>query len=268
MRFLLGFLYYVRGIIFFLVHPKLWGYALLPCIISFISYEGIIRLFNWSSHYLLSTFQTQFATFPAWIGKFIIYPIAGLWAILLFIIANLLSGPSQKILSLKTEEALLGTYHPITSSKSGCFLFGIFLKVYLLIRLLIGGIFVLLFYGLTFLIYWGLRAIFPFDPTFILIIGQAVAVLWIGYHTAFSFIDVTLARQGLSYSQKKQKLHNNTSLMVGFGCACIGFLLVPAIEIYYFSLSTAIIAIPCSVVTSTLLVLEKIDSVKKSAKNR
>ncbi|NUM37288.1 MAG: EI24 domain-containing protein [Candidatus Brocadiae bacterium] len=246
MNYFIGLFYYVKGIFFFITHPKLWLCASFPALVAFLGYSQIIKLGEWAySQCKVYAAQQKASWFFEVFGFFvdtILVVLLGLAGIFLFIIVNFLSTPLQRWLSKETEKQW--GEQEVYASNVGNFFSRFFSGIW---NQLHAAFDVVMVFFLVLLV------------GFIPVIGQIFGILVASYYTAYTYLNLTLDRKGFYYKQKKEILKKNRGKVIGFGMACLLFLFAP----YFFSGIWngifSILTVPLQVVGATLLCLEKID---------
>ena len=256
MRFFTGIGYFFKGGAFLLSHPRLWIYAILPWLISLLTLGGIAWLAFWSYGEYVGPWLVQCGDYLATLAKnsgpfmktvfqalawlitvlgrimvTLVYIVFGvLWT---FIVAKILSDPFNDLLAAKVEEIATGRVVEVQLSIIGT-----------IWRMIINGIRTIIDYLIICVILLLLNLL----P----LIGQIIAMIFAWYFLATPYIDYTLERRGLSYDDKKQLLRQNAFMIIGFGMTCFIVLLIPLVNLFI---------IPISVVTGTLLAIEKIEGI-------
>ena len=262
MGFVDGMKYYIKGLLFLASRITLWKYALLPVIVSLLSYQFILNLGKQAYAFYKHNLVAKIANHLPRILEFLIYglDISVIFfllflGVIVFIIVNFLSSPAQRLLSRKVEEMHLGTVLPGMPKRS-------------VIVSIVVGILGKLNYFFDLLIVTLLLFVVNFIP----LLGQLASLAVISYYSAAWFMGPTLDRKQLSYKQRKQKIKAYTPLVIGFGFACfLSFFIPPftfpgisiaAFKIQEISISASVFAIPVNIVGGTLLAVDKILSQK------
>lgn len=250
MQIFIGFFYYLRGFFYLLTHPQLWIYVVYPGILSFVSFQVICFLSDRNLKNVFDSIDQSFAEHDAlrwligeplhWLIYFLILTIA----YVCFLMINLLSSPGQNALSSKTEELVTGVTKKFTSSSS------LFKRILSTIFFWIKRIFL----GLL---------VFIISP--IPIVGQIVMIYWTARQAGWNYLNVSMNRHKLSASEKENMVSHSHWMMVGFGIACMTVVML-AIPLHGWIASViGVLMVPCSVVSGTLLHIEKVLPTAESA---
>lgn len=230
----------IRGALFFVKHPRLMAYAMIPLIINVILftvffYLSLNRFSGWLERLLPSG--------EAWYWVALTYLLTIILAVVLLIIivftftvvANILASPFNDALSARTESLRLG--HKTSTPFS---LMGILKEAG---RTVVEELKKLLFYLLVI----GLLFLLNFIPIMGQILyvglGAAFTILWIG----LSFLDYALARHEYRFGGKLRFVRRHFGSVLGYGAGVFLGLLIPVFNLVF---------IPVAVVAGTLLYLD------------
>ena len=111
MGFFKGIGYYFKGLWFLITHPCLWIYVILPWPLTFSTLVGVV----WGEVWLYSNYagpwiheHVQWAALQIAVKTVVILLFFIFGLIWTYVIANLLSGPFNKLLSKKVEKITTG----------------------------------------------------------------------------------------------------------------------------------------------------------------
>jgi CysZ protein len=212
-----------RGFAFLVAHPRLWGWAIAPALVTLILLVGLIVL---ASRLLgdlvtkLTSYLPSFLADVAGVGLAILLVIGlGAAALLVFVsLAGAIAGPFCELLSEAVEEKLTGKPGPPFSlvrfvSDAGR---GIAHSLRRLFVALFGALFLL-------------------TLSFIPLAGAIAALLIGGWFAAraaaYDSYDAILSRRSLSYADKLAFLSTHRRRSLGLGAAVAAMLLVPGLNL-------------------------------------
>lgn len=246
-RFVEGVKAPFRGADFFLRHPTLTRYAIAPFLLSFV----LLSVFFYSSvNYFMIPFQEWMVAkmhLTGWLLKLvevIVWPAAILVYLILAsfaftAIANMLAGPFNERLSLRTEEIVTN------KSESAVLTFRQTLGQMgraMLMELKKVLVFVAVHVALLFL--W----LIPIAGAVLHTVLGLLVTLWF---LATAFLDYPMERRALSYRARLYFAWTHRYEVLGFGASIAAWLMVPVV---------GFAAIPVSVVGGTLLYLKSLES--------
>jgi len=232
-----------QGFRFLNQHPRLWGWAIAPAIVTLVIFVGIGfgvahlvgPVVDWMTDWLPGFLQGIASTL-IWL---VLIAGVGWGALLIFVaVVGIVAGPFNEMLSEAVEAKLTGKPSPKFS-------FGAFARGFALglahgiRRLLIAiGSFLLLF-------------LLGFVP----VIGS-LAALALGFYfasraTAYDCYDAVLSRRELSYADKTAYLAQRRSRTLGLGLGVTGLLFVPVVNLVALGIGAAGATIAAQPVSSS-----------------
>lgn len=265
-----GFFYYFKGIGFFIVHPALWKYVVLPWIVLAFLFSSVLGPY--------------FILYPQYLEefkKFVIDPPTTA-IVLKLILAAMLLPVFSLLLLIPVFGSDLFEYTMV-------FLFGSEIKVFVNVIL---GFFAMLVFLLTqsvinkffykklsrkveetvlgkvvaasskgfFKEMWeGIKDMWHalrvyvcvvlviLVCSFIPVVREVVSALSVSYYTGVAYLDYLFKRRNLHYKSKREKIRQNLGMVIGFGSICFLLLFFPVVNIFF---------IPLNVAVGTLLAVE------------
>lgn len=268
--YLVGLFYYCKGVFFFLTHPVLLKYTLLPWIILAVLFSSVL-----GPYFLL--YPQYFDDFKRLLGEH-----ASAEIVVKLILASVILPVMALLLVIPVAGPRLFEY-------AMTFVFGKDIKVFvnlilgifaLLVFLLVQGIVNKFFYkklsrkveeivlgkvvppgnkGFFREVWEGIKDLLHALKTYIGLafvllvcsfipgVREVASVLSVSYCTGVAYLDYLFKRRNLHHQSKKEMIRHNLGLVLGFGSMCFVLLFFPIVNIFF---------IPLNIVVGTLLALE------------
>jgi CysZ protein len=249
-QFLLGAIYFLRGMKLFYTKPRYWSYAIVPMILSIVLYVlGFWAFFYFVQPHIMNLLPEP-AQYSEWI-RWLIYPlrwlvylssiILGLTIFLMTFtgVYFMLSAPFFDNMTVKMEELQYNfKFQPaIGKEMLSYWITSIFNGTLLAIKTIIWSV---ILFPFTFLIPYG---------------GMLVFILVVGYLMALSFLLYSAEHRRLNGKDLKEALKGNRIAILGFGVITYLALFIPF---------AAIVLLPGAVAGGVILFNEQIDIKSKS----
>lgn len=233
--------YLLRG--FALIRqPGLRAVVALPLAINVVVIVGLLWLFGDRWSVWLDAWLAGLPDWLAWLET-LLWWSGFLLAVLLFcyvftLLANLVAGPFNGLLSSRVERHLTGREPETGMSLAGELVDGVVgelrrLTYYLTRAALLGAVSLILF--------------------FIPVANALLPALWFAfgaYMLAFEYLDAPMGNRGLSFPDKRRRLAQRRSLNLGFGAAVTLATAVPVINL---------VVMPAAIAGATALWLEEME---------
>lgn len=234
-----GMLYPLKGIDFFMRHPKLMPLAIIPIIINTVFFSVI---FYFAYKYFNKWMTSLLPQGDAWYWVVLTYLVAVLVVafLLLFMAltftmcANLFASPFNDALSSKTEMIVTGKQDSPISLKAIIAEIG---------RTIVEELKKIGFYVVIAVALLFLNFIPVIGSLIYFVLYTLLTIFWLG----MSFLDYTFARHEYKFGAKMKYCRSNLMPVMGFGSAIFVGALIPLFNLVFF---------PIAVVGGTLLFLD------------
>lgn len=212
-----------RGFRFLNAHPRLWGWAIAPALVTALvlaaAIAGVIALARPLVARATDALPDAIAGWGGSVIWVVVVLALGLGALLMFVsVVGVIAGPFNELLSEAVEAQLTGVAAP--RFRPGAF-----------VRDAAVG----LVHGLRRLLVFVLGALALFALSLVPVIGTLAAAA-IGFYlaargAAYDCYDAVLARRDWSYQAKLDFLARHRGRTLGLGAAVAGLLLVPVVNL-------------------------------------
>jgi CysZ protein len=219
---------FTGGIVFVIVTPRVWGYALVPVSMLLLLSCGLFGLAVWGSHHLsawlIGPDPGVWGQIGYWSLMTASFVVSILLAVLLALsLAQPLSGFALESISHTQEIALTGSAAPRTSFVAAL----ISTSKAVAVALLVGGTVLILLFLVSFF----------FPPAAVVTVPLKVLVC--GWMLAWDFIDYPLAMRGVGLEERFAWVGRNFGAFTLFGALWALLIIVPGVQLLILPMGVA-----------------------------